>query len=222
MDGGRKIAEDLLDELSIMVKLTPCVKDENDIENICRIAKDSNWKLNSHGSVKIPWEEAYRRGQLVQRVDQLSNGNKSHCRRLLCDYLGLRDDRQLQNYVQISKKLFEPYPVFLFQWKNNPSALPTSWNNLCKNLNCIVEFIQQHADLEAFYKGELFQTSSAFLISACFCAGEKTDVTPQRAQRAKEEVMQRMQRTRIPLAATAATAATTTPALTDPAENASY
>ena len=191
VDGGRQIAADLPEKFSFTIKLTPCVKDENDIEVVLRIAKDSDWKLN--GSVKIPWGEAFRRAQLVRKVDQLgrSNGNKTLYRSLLRDNLGLENDRQLQRYLKLSKELFERYPVFLLQWKNNPSALPTSWNHLQENLVCIVDFIRQHPDLEAFYKGELFQTSSAFLISACFCAGEKTDVTPQRAQRAKEEVMQR-------------------------------
>ena len=112
----------------------------------------------------LPWEEAYLRGQLVNRLDDLSSGasQRTKNRRKLQQKLGLDTDRPLRNYALLSRDLFEPYPVLLLQWKDRPAELPISWNSLYENRKKIVEFIKEHPDLEEFYKGKSCSTKNNY------------------------------------------------------------
>ena len=156
---------------NILIKLTPCVANEQDADRIVGIAEECGWQYKG-GNVKLPWGEAYQRAQLIKRLDDLgrrANGGKGFRanRDLLCKKLNLKDDQQLRNYLNLSKFIFEPYPVFLLQWQHNALELPASWNVLLKNQKEIVGFIKANPILEEFYKGASCQTSNAFLMLAC-------------------------------------------------------
>ena len=163
VEGGRKIAHDLQANFTIDMVMTPCVAENNDVEDILKLVGRCSWK-NHTGKVMLPWEEAYQRGQLVKRLDHLGDqsglGQKMRNRGLLQHKLGLDTDKPLRNYALLSTELFEPYPVFLLQWKGRPAELPTSWNSLTDNRLKIVEFIKEHPDLEEFYKGESCSTTN--------------------------------------------------------------
>ena len=157
VDGGRNIARDLPATFTFNMEMTPCVADNEDVDDILRIAGRCSWK-NHAGSVRIPWNEAFQRGQLVKRLQYLGDkrgpGQKKQNLERLEHKLGLDTNRALRNYAALSTDLFEPYPVILLQWKGRAADLPTSWNNLYENRKKIVEFIKEHPDLEQFYEGK--------------------------------------------------------------------
>ena len=79
VEGGRKIAHDLQANFTIDMVMTPCVAENNDVEDILKLVGRCSWK-NHTGKVMLPWEEAYQRGQLVKRLDHLGDQRSKRIR----------------------------------------------------------------------------------------------------------------------------------------------